>query len=196
MEENKQVEIFELVIDDTEESGVDYIALVDHPAIESNWMAFSKQKQTFAIQDEEKRIVSGYFMKADLPIIRLDEKGNEFYVVFRKETIKDIVFKFMQNGYNSNTNLMHDPRQLAEGVFMFESLLIDSDRGIKAPDNFEDAPDGSWWGSMKVENDEIWESVKNGEFRGFSVEGVFKQSRKATQEQEIVEKIKDLLRDL
>jgi hypothetical protein len=191
-----EVEIFELVIDDSQESGVDYIALVDHPAIESNWMAFSKQKHNFAIQDEEQRIVSGYFMKADLPIVRIDDQGNEFYVVFRKDTIKDIVFKYMQNGYNANTNLMHDPRQLAEGVYLFESLLIDSKRGIKAPEGFEDAPDGSWWGSMKVDNDEIWDMIKNGTFRGFSVEGIFKQSRKATMEQEIVEKIKDLLRDL
>jgi len=191
----KEVEIFELIIDDTADSGVDFISLVDHPAIESNWMAFSK-KLNFAIQDEEKRIVSGYFMKADLPIYRVDDTGKEFYVVFRKDTIKDIVFKFMQNGYNANTNLMHDPRQIAEGVFVFESLLIDSERGIKAPDGFEDAPDGSWWGSMKVDNDEVWELVKSGEFRGFSVEGMFKQSKGVTADQEKIERIKDILRDL
>lgn len=189
-------EVFELIIDDTKESGVDYIALVDYPAIESNWIAFSKEKQTFAIQDEEKRIVSGYFMKADLPIIRVDDSGNEFYVVFRKNTIKDIVFKYMQNGYNANTNLMHDPKKLAEGVYVFESLLIDSERGVKAPDNFEDAPEGSWWGSMKVDNDEIWNQVKEGTFRGFSVEGIFKQSRKATMEEDIINKIKEILSDL
>ena len=72
-------ELLELIIDEEDESGVDYIALVDSPAIESNWMAFNKEdvKQIFQIQDEEKRIVSGYFMKADLPIIRLNDKNEK-----------------------------------------------------------------------------------------------------------------------
>jgi len=191
-------EIFELIIDDTKESGVDYIALVDHPAIESNWMAFNKQekKMQFAIQDEEQRIVSGYFMKADLPIPRVDDNGEVFYVMFRKNTIKDIVFKYMRNGFNANTNLMHDPKQLAEGVYVFESLVIDESRGIKAPDSFEDAPDGSWWGSMKVDNNEIWQSIKDGTFQGFSVEGVFKQAKSKSVEEEIIEKVRDLLKNL
>lgn len=190
-------EIFELIIDESQDSGVDYIALVDYPAIESNWMAFSEQKpkMQFAIQDEEKRIVSGYFMKADLPIVRVDSE-KEFYVVFRKDTIRDIVYKFMKNGFNSQTNLMHDDKARLDNVFVFESLLIDSERGIKAPDNFEDAPDGSWWGSMRVENDDVWEQIKQGTFSGFSVEGIFKPSRVVTEEEETIEKIKRLLSDL
>ena len=59
---------FELIINEDEETGVDYIALVDDPAIESDWIAFSKEKQAFKIEDNKKRIVSGYFMIADKPI--------------------------------------------------------------------------------------------------------------------------------
>ena len=189
---DKELEIIELVIDDGGE--VSAIALVDMPAIESNWMAFSKQ-QSFRIENEEKRIVSGYLMKADLPILRLDG-DREFYVVFRKDTIKDIVFKFMKEGLNDSTNLMHNSNEVAEGVFLFESLLIDSERGIKAPNNFEDAPDGSWWGSMRVENDEIWKDIKEGKFRGFSVEGMFKEGKSKSMEEQKIEKIKELLKDL
>jgi len=190
-------EIFELIIDDSKDSGVDYIALVDYPAIESNWMAFNKQKvkQQFAIQDEDKRIVSGYFMKADLPIVRVDN-GKEFYVVFRKDTIRDIVYKYMRNGFNSNTNLMHDDRARLDNVFVFESMLIDKDRGIVAPEGFEDAPDGSWFGSMYVGNDEVWKQIKEGTFSGFSVEGIFKPSKVVSVEEETIEKIKRLLGDL
>ena len=75
-------------------------------------------------------------------------------------------------------------------------MLIDKERGIKAPEGFEDAPDGSWFGSMKVDNDEIWEQVKNGEFRGFSVEGVFKQAKKVEAEKAIVEKIQEILKNM
>ena len=78
-----KTELLELIIDEEDESGVDYIALVDHPAIMSNWQSFSKDKlkQSFKIQDEDKRIVSGYFMKADLPIIRLNDQYEKYYVV-------------------------------------------------------------------------------------------------------------------
>ena len=53
------------------------------------------------------------------------------------------------------------------------SFLIDKERGILEPKGYDKVSDGSWFVSMKVENDAVWESVKNGTFKGFSVEGVF-----------------------
>ena len=189
-------ELIELIIDEEDESGVDYIALVDNPAIESNWMTFSKKdiKQKFQIQDEEKRIVSGYFMKSDLPIIRLNDKNEKYYVVFRRETIEKIVNKFFKNGLNANVNLMHDNNLQAKGVYVIESLIIDSKRGIKAPKGFEDAPDGSWWGSMRVENDEVWNMVKDGTFKGFSVEGMFGQDKTVKYPTNLIKKIRDVVK--
>lgn len=189
--------IYELIINEEDETGVDYIALVDQPAIESNWIAFNKQevKEQFTIQDEEKRIISGYLMKADFPIVRLDENNEKFHVVFRPKTVFDIALKYMQNGFNSNTNLNHDKSTLAEGVFLFESRIIDKDRGSLAPKGFEDAPDGSWFGSMYVKNDEIWKQIKQGEFRGFSVEGNFLQSQPKEMEADIIEEVKQLIKD-
>ena len=35
--------VYKLVIDDNDELGVEYVALVDSPAIERNWMAFKDQ---------------------------------------------------------------------------------------------------------------------------------------------------------
>jgi hypothetical protein len=189
------MEMYELIINEDSETGVDYIALVDQPAIESNWQTFNKQevKQQFEIQSEEKRIVSGYLMKADLPIVRVNEKGETFHVVFRAKTVFDIAKKYMQNGFNKNVNLSHDKNQLAEDVFLFESRIIDKDRKSFAPDGFEDAPDGSWWGSMYVANDEIWQQIKDGVFKGFSVEGIFLQSKPKEVEEELIEEIKDLI---
>jgi hypothetical protein len=189
-------ELLELIIDEEDESGVDYIALVDSPAIESNWMAFNKEdvKQIFQIQDEEKRIVSGYFMKADLPIIRLNDKNEKYYVVFRRETIEKIVNKFFKNGYNANVNLMHDNNLQTKGVYVIESLIIDSKRGTKAPEGFEDAPDGSWFGSMRVENDEVWQMVKDGTFKGFSVEGMFGQDKTIKYPTNLIKKIRDVVK--
>ena len=130
------------------------------------------ERQNFAIQDEEERIISGPLMLADTPIYRNDDNG-EYYVVFSKETIKKIAQRFFKKGYQSNVNLMHDQGNLTEGMTMFESWIKDDKRGIKAMKGFEDVPDGSWFGSFKVDNDEVWQMVKEGKVRGFSVEGQF-----------------------
>ena len=95
----------------------------------------------------------------------------------------------------NNFNLMHDPRQIAEGVYMLDNLIIDNERGKVAPKEFEKVPNGSLWGSAKVDNDEIWEQVKNGEFKGFSVEGMFKQLEPVTMDEETINKIIKTIQD-
>jgi len=192
----EKIEVFELVIDTDDESGVTAIALVDQPAIESNWMAFSKQSEyKFNIKDEEKRIIEGYFMVADLLIPRIGENGEKFFVKFSAKTIEQIREKQSRLGLNNNFNLMHDPRQIAEGVYMLDNLIIDNERGKVAPKEFEKVPNGSLWGSAKVDNDEIWEQVKNGEFKGFSVEGMFKQLEPVTMDEETINKIIKTIQD-
>jgi hypothetical protein len=192
----EKIEVFELVIDTDDESGVTAIALVDQPAIDSNWMAFSQQTEyKFAVKDEEKRIIEGYFMVADLLIPRIGEQGEKFFVKFSAKTIEQIREKQSRLGLNNNFNLMHDPRQIAEGVYMLDNLIIDNERGKVAPKEFEKVPNGSLWGSAKVDNDEIWEQVKNGEFKGFSVEGMFKQLEPVTMDEETINKIIKTIQD-
>lgn len=187
---------FELIINEDLETGVDYIALVDEPAIESDWIAFSKEKQAFKIEDNKKRIVSGYFMIADKPIYRNNEKLGEHYVVFRPDTIKQIQLKFMANNINNNTNLMHEQDFAMDDVVIFEHIIIDSERGVFAPDKFEKVPDGSWWGSMKIpeSNTKLWDAIQDGSFRGFSVEGMFKYSNpeEMTNDQKMMKEIIEL----
>jgi hypothetical protein len=192
----EKIEVFELVIDTDDESGVTAIALVDQPAIESNWMAFSKQTEhKFAVKDEEKRIIEGYFMVADLLIPRIGEQGEKFFVKFSAKTIEAIREKQSRLGMTNNFNLMHDPRQIAEGVYMLDNLIIDNERGKVAPKEFEKVPNGSLWGSAKVDNDEIWNSIKAGEFKGFSVEGMFKQLEPVEMEEDLINKIRQTIQD-
>jgi hypothetical protein len=190
----EKIEVFELVIDTDDESGVTAIALVDQPAIESNWMAFSKQSEyKFNIKDEEKRIIEGYFMVADLLIPRIGENGEKFFVKFSAKTIEQIREKQSRLGLNNNFNLMHDPRQIAEGVYMLDNLIIDNERGKLAPKEFEKVPNGSLWGSAKVDNDEIWNAIKAGEFSGFSVEGMFKQLEPVTMDEDLINKLRQII---
>lgn len=188
------MKVYELIIDEDKDK-VDYIAIVDRPAIESDFMAFNEDKQRFKIIDKEKRIVSGYFMIADLEIYRNDEIRGEHFVKFSGDTIKTIAYDFMKNGRNSNVNLMHDMRLKLNDVFVFESFLIDSERGMLAPKGFKQEADNSWFGSMYVENDDVWNSIKEGKFKGFSVEGNF--TRKPLDEFEIqLQEIKKLIENV
>lgn len=191
--------IFELQISDQEDSEleVNYVALVGQPAIEKNFLAFSEEKQTFAIVNDDRRIISGIAMMPDIAMFR---KGTEdipdHKVFFTKETIEQIAQKFFLKGFNQNFNLMHNPDMKPEGVFVFESFITDSERGILPMKGFEDAPEGSWFLSAKIQNDDVWEKVKSGEIKGFSVEGLFKYKKAKMTEEEAFEKIKSILNEI
>lgn len=192
---DKELPIYMLdITDDVEDdSQVDYIALVDKPAIQKNWYAF-KEKQSFDIISEDKHIISGAIMLADIPIFRSDVTYGDYYVAFTKDTIFKIAQKFFKKGYQNNVNLMHDSGSVVEGLTMFESFITDKSRGIMPMKGFEDVPDGSWFGSFKVDNEEVWQMIKDGKVKGFSVEGLFNYKPKAvTQAASLMETIKNIL---
>ena len=192
---NLPVYALEISEDLNDESSVDFVALVDKPAIQKNFLMFKEQPMRFAIQSEDKQIVSGPLMLADTPIYRNDNNG-EYYVTFSPATIEAIAQKFFKKGYQSNVNLMHDGNQEVPNVTMFESWIVDPSRGISAMKGFEDAPAGSWFGSFKVDNPEVWAKIKAGDFKGFSVEGMFnyKKQEKAIQvAEEMMSKIIEIL---
>lgn len=165
--------VYEMVINPDEASDVEvsFVALVDKPAIERNFMAFNSQRLDFAVNDE-KRIISGPAMVSDQLIYRKDQNG-EYNVFFSPETVRDIALKFFKKDYQKNLNLFHDPSLSLEGVTIFESFVSDKSRGIQPMKGFEDLPDGSWFISAKVENNQVWDAIKSGQVKGFSVEGIF-----------------------
>lgn len=212
--------VYEMVINESLESDIEvsFIALVDKPAIERNFLTFKNAKGEFVTPnqgetkddfisrcipllinegkeqdqavaicsslwdtskyhlnfklDTEKRIISGPAMVANSLIYRKDENG-EYDVFFSKDTIEQIAIKFFKKDYQKNLNLFHDPNLPIDGVTIFESFISDKSRNIPAMVGYEDLPDGSWFISAKVENDAVWEKIKSGEVKGFSVEGFF-----------------------
>jgi hypothetical protein len=192
---NTDLPIFMLDITDdiNDDAQVDFIALVDRPAIQKNWNAFNKS-QKFEIVNEERRIISGAIMLADTPIFRSDSTYGDYYVAFSKDTILKIVQKFFKKGFQSNVNLMHDSTAQFSDITLFESFISDPSRGIMPMKGFEDAPVGSWFGSMIVDNEEAWTKVKNGEILGFSVEGLFNyKPREVNKVESMVDAIKKIL---
>ena len=179
--------VFYINIDD-ELTGINAISLVESPAVEKDFLCFSKEKETVKLNfDKAKRVISGVVCLADTPIYRYNEKYGEYYVVFSKETIQKMVEKFAKMDLFKSVNLQHDDTKFVDGIYMFESYIINKERGIN-PVEFSDIPDGSWIASYKVENDELWGEIINGnKLNGFSLQGLFELEEKFTEQKPVEE---------
>jgi hypothetical protein len=150
----------------------------------------------FQVVSEDEHIISGPLMLAEELIYRNNEKFGEHYVKFSAETIRAIAIKFSKKKYQANVNLMHNPEQKVDGVTMFESFITDKKRGIMPMAGYEDVADGSWFGSFYVENPEVWNAIKSGEYRGFSVEGLFDYEEPISHEMMLLKRIENLLNEI
>lgn len=184
-------------IDNTEETGMFVISLVEEPAVESNWIKFNKDKEqiNFSIDDEEQRVITGVVMRANYPIYRNHPEKGEFYVKYHPETLREMALKYFKTNQQNNVNTAHNPNNQTDKVNIFEMYIKDSTKGIN-PKGFEDIEDGSLMASFKVNDDKIWEDIKNGVFNGFSLEGTFRLTKVETedekQEREILEMIEKI----
>lgn len=181
------------------QQGIQNIALVDSPAMLTEWLMFSEQKPIefkMALQ-EEQRIITAPVIIADLPIYRkVNEDGieKEFYVVYKKDTNMKVLQKYMSDGNQKKVKLTHDTQDLSKGVFVFEVFMSDESRGISQPKGF-DLPDGTIFCSMKINNDEIWQEAKAGKVKGISLEGVFDLEKEIDLDEKQIESIiYDLIR--
>ena len=165
--------VYEALVTD-EETGMLRISLVDIPAVESNFLAFAKEGEKpahlYFVKDEERRIVRGVVMRADYPILR--RNGDyEYFIVFRADTIRVMAEKYLAESRQNKVDEMHNHEDVDE-VRMVQYFIKDTAAGI-APAGFEDIADGSLFAEFHVLNDEVWEKVKDGTYRGFSLEGAF-----------------------
>ena len=172
--------LYEITVSETDEAFVDAIALVDNPAIESNFLAFSEHKELRFAYDDEKQELMGAAMIPDLKIFRKDESGNGYEVFFSKKTIRQIAQIFFSKGFQKNLNMSHTPTPA--NSYVFQSYIVDAEKGIHSPKGLN-VPDGSWIVGVKVTSPEVWSDVKNGKVKGFSVEGLFNLSP-ATEDQD------------
>jgi len=181
--------LFNMEIDENDNNeGMNFISLVKKPATEKPFFKFKKDKKTeeikFAVSDEEKKLLTGVVMLADTPIYRKDEDGKEFFVQFERDAVEQMAFRYMKNQFTKRVNLEHNDENQVEGVFLVESYIFDEERGVKIPDFIGDVKPGSWIATFKVENPEVWERVKKGEFEGFSLEGNFGLNMAFTEKKE------------
>jgi len=164
------------VVLNSEDDGMDFNAFVDYPATQKNAYFFDKQKPTVKHHfNDEKRIVTGVAIAANIPIFRRDQQGNEYNLFFPPTVVREMGRRMMKKGYMHNLNSMHDENKQIKGAFLEEIYYIDKARGHNAPEIFKDQnlQDGTMIVSYFVEDDKEWAKWKNGTYKGFSIEAWF-----------------------
>lgn len=157
---------------DDDATGMTAISFVEDPAIESNFLYFSKETKpmVFKVEDKMQHKVTGCAIWANKPIYRYSPSIGEYYTVFTPETIDRIVHKYAKQGLNNLVDLQHNGKMI-DGVVMVEYFIKDTAKGID-PKGFEEIADGSLFVTYKIEDDELWNEIINpeSEFKGFSIE--------------------------
>ena len=165
------MKIIELILNDDEAIGVEAISVVENPAIESDFIALNNQEIKLAEISKEKRLIMGALLIPKKPIFRRNGE-DEYYVFFSADTVLKASQMYLQNGNQSNSTLEHDGK--LKGMTLVESWIVDDKEKDKSALYGLDVKVGTWMGSVKVENDEVWNDyVKTGKVKGFSIEGYF-----------------------
>jgi len=163
--------IVELILDEESEIGIEAISVVESPAIEEDFVALKSQEFKLAEIDGERKILMGALLIPNKPIYRRNGE-DEYYIYFSKETVLKASQMYLMNSKQNNSTLEH--KYELEGLSLVESWIVEDKVHDKSVKYGMDLPLGSWVGSVKVNNDKIWnEFVKTGKVKGFSIEGYF-----------------------
>lgn len=152
-------------------TGIDFISLVDYPAIESNWIAMGDHKKPMKfVASEDKQLLYGPILIPGLPIYRFDKELGEYYVVFSAEEIQKIVRKFQASQKTINLNYQHQKdSQLKQAVVQEIWLTGAKD---KSQDLGFDLPANTAFVCTHIGDTEFWDNeIKTGNVKGFSIEG-------------------------
>jgi hypothetical protein len=173
----KEVTTFDVYIDEESELGVDKISLVKKPAILTDFIYLSEEEQHDSYKQvflsEDRRIITGPVLIPNLEILRKDDDGEPYYIKYNEEQIEKITQKFFKAKDQFSVNKDH--KTDVNNVYIYESWIVG--QNDKSKDLGFDLPQGTWMISMKVDDDEIWDGVKSGKYKGFSIEGLFKFKR-------------------
>ena len=191
-----KVEIIELLIDETkDEYGINAVSVVRDPAIEENFVALNKHEVELKQVDTEKRILMGAALIPNKQIYRRN-KDKEYYIFFSEETVRKASELFLMRSNQNNATYEHE-RKMLEGMSVVESWIIEDEKTDKSRLYNFNLPKGTWMISMKVNNDEVWQSVKDGDVKGFSIEGHFadkyEMSKEKIEKDEIIAYLKEIL---
>ncbi len=179
--------IVELILDEEQEIGIEAISVVESPAIEEDFIALKTQEFKLAEVDKEKRILMGALLIPNKPIYRRNGE-DEYYIYFSKETVLKASQMYLMQGKQNNSTLEHQYQ--INGLSLVESWIVEDKVHDKSVKYGMDLPLGTWVGSVKVNNEQIWnEFVKTGKVKGFSIEGYFADKMERPKDQTIKDEL-------
>ena len=168
-------DIVELIVDENnEELAIDAISLVTSPAIETDFVYFNdiESNLTLAKVNEEERLLVSPALIPYKQIYRYDaNKDRNYYVYFTADTVRKAAEAYMKHQNTNNATLQHEEK--VTGVHTVESWIVEDSKNDKSNLYGYELPKGTWFVSMRVNNDEVWERIKSGELKGLSIEGYF-----------------------
>ena len=166
-----KIPIFDAFLNNDEDfEGMSCISIVDEPAMEKEMMVFEKQKKPvmFAVQDELQHKITSVVIRCNYPIYRIDEFGKEYYIRFGREVIDQLAEKYSKDGLLNRVSVQHNGELLSD-IVMTEMYIKNTEKGIN-PVGFEDIEDYSLFATFKVNNEDVWNRIVQGEFGGLSME--------------------------
>jgi hypothetical protein len=185
------MKIVELIIDEKDEfNGVEAISIVEHPAIEEDFVALNNQEQIkLAEVNSEKKILMGPLLIPNKPIYRRNGE-EEYYIYFSRETVLKASQKYLKSGNQKNSTLEHQMN--IQGLTLVESWIKEDKVHDKSAKYGMDVPIGTWMGTVKVDNEEVWNNyVKTGLVKGFSIEGYFADKVETPQEKGVKDELSE-----
>ena len=197
----KPTKIVELVIEENNEMlAIDAISLVSAPAIEQDFVFFGKDKHnlTFAKVDEEKRMLVSPALIPNKQIFRYDPNtDSEYYVYFSKDTVRQAAELYLK--HNNHHKATYEHKDRVSGVLTTESWIKEGDQDKSKMYGF-DLPNGTWFVKMRIDNDDLWQKIKDGELKGLSIEGYFvdkmqKMSETQPTDQEILTALNEIIKE-
>jgi hypothetical protein len=168
------METYVVKFNPSKNKGVYAISLVEDPAIEEYFVQMSKDYDIkLAEIDKEKRLFMTPVLIPNQKILRLDENGNAFNIVFPAETIQLAQQEFQKRGFQNESTLEHDINLKLEGVTFVESWIKEDEVHDKSVMKGFNQPIGTWFTIFRVDDDEVMAKIEAGEIKGVSIDGAF-----------------------
>lgn len=146
-------------------------SIVTNPAHQSrSYMFSSQEKSLFA--DEEKQMIVGVAMEADLDIFRSANEviPEDHTVSFTAQTIFKIRNASHKSGNVNKVRFEHEGADV-DGITLVESYIVGGKNNARLPEMFKQKVNaGSWILGYHVPDKELFRKIKEMDFGGFSVE--------------------------
>ena len=185
---NDKLKLIEYGLGEEEDNmGVYAVSLVSEPAIMVDFVALSKANLLLArVEDGEKRMLYGPALIPNQPIVRYDGNNEKYYITYSKDTIEQTAQEFLKRNMHHNHTIQHE--MPVNNLTVVESWVTTGAHDKSMNYGFE-LPEGTWMIGVKVDDEATWQAVKNGEVKGFSIEGWFAPMSETQVQEKDLEKL-------